>query len=59
MQAALSKLGLPCAFFAKSVYIHFLEETYMLFKKKKMFPFISCRINVIVTSQSNVPFFVI
>ena len=40
------------------IYIHFLEEKYMLFKKKDD-SFFSCRIKVKMTFQSNVPFFII
>ena len=59
VQTALSKFGLPYAYWVKVIYIHFLEETFMLFKKKDVSIFFSCRINIIVTSRSNVPFFVI
>ena len=38
------------------IYVHFLEEHICCFRKK-MFPIFSCRIKVIVTSQSNIPFF--
>ena len=58
VQAALSKLGLPCAFRGKIVFIAYLEETYKLFKKTDgffLYIFFG-RINVIVTSQSNAPY---
>ena len=55
MQAALSKFGLPCAFLGKSDFFSLSLGNIYAFKKKD----VSCRINVMVTSQSNVPFFVI
>ena len=41
VQAALSKFGLPCAFRGKLIYIHFLQEKYILFKKKDVSIFLS------------------
>ena len=55
VQAALS--GSHAQFWVKWICIDFLEEKYMLFKKKDVSNF-SCRINIILTSQSNIPFFV-
>ena len=57
LQAALSKFGSRVHVRVKLIYIPFLQKKYVLFKKDVSILF-SCRINGIVTSQRNVPFFV-
>ena len=55
-QAALQ---VPCAFRGKSDLYSFSWGNICAVQEKKMFPICFCRINVIVTSQGNIPFFVI
>ena len=50
--AAVSKLGLPCAFLSKVIHIDFKLEKYIQIKEK-MFPIFSCSINVIPSFHLN------
>ena len=54
----MSKFKLPCAFLVNVNPINFQEEKHMPFKETDVFNF-SCSINVTVTSQSDIPSFLI